>query len=231
MVYTPIIYICPHVLRILRMRFNCFDRQSASLWPPSSLEQAPSLPPSAFLQQTSVRKMPPSAWVPFSPFCSAICGGCLALALSALDVRAAEAETSGIREQLLQQERDRWLQQQQLESKPQQPPPSPSIPIPDYPEQETPCFTLHSIGYANPEAETRAYRFALEAVTTGKGNALGRCLGSMGLSNVLMRVQQALIKQGYVNTHGQHLARWQPGISYCQCHRKSGWYFYQTLHR
>ena len=175
-------HLCTKVMRVFLMRFSCFSKRLLSWHATSSLEQ------------TSARKMS------FSPICSAICGGCLALGLSAIDARAAEAETSGIREQLLQQERDRWLQQQQLESKPQQPPPSPSIPIPDYPEQETPCFTIHSIGYANPEAETRAYRFALEAVTTGKGNALGRCLGSMGLSNVLMRVQQALIKQGYVNT-------------------------------
>ena len=181
-------HLCTKVMRVFLLRFSCFSKRLLSWHATSSLEQ------------TSARKMS------FSPICSAICGGCLALGLSAIDARAAEAETSGIREQLLQQERDRWLQQQQLESKPQQPPPSPSVPIPDYPEQETPCFTIHSIGYANPEAET------LSAYNTQAIQVNGNTVISAGSPQHYFNATESQRADRYINTFlGQEPSDLLPG--------------------
>lgn len=136
-----------------------------------------------------------------TPLHRTIYAGCLAFGLPLTGVSAAGLDSSDTREQLLLQERDRALQKQQQTESDARPPTLNSTPvIAEYPEQESPCFTIHSIGFANPQTETQAFMFALDSVTAGKDSALGRCLGSLGLSHVLMRIQQALVKKGYVTT-------------------------------
>lgn len=101
-------------------------------------------------------------------------------------------------ELLRQEEREEW-QRQQLEPVADVRLKAPAKEqVPPYPLHEQPCVPITHIVMAGDEAAR--FSFALKAVTTGPGNALGRCLGSEGLNGVLARVQNAIIDRGYVTT-------------------------------
>ncbi len=106
---------------------------------------------------------------------------------------------SAAQEQLRQQERERLLRSQQ-EPRPdeRQPDLSATPAVLDYPEQESPCFTISSIQLVGEAAAQ--FQFALADVTSGLHKAVGRCLGAQGLNVAMSHIQNAVIAQGYVTT-------------------------------
>ncbi|EPL6587620.1 hypothetical protein [Proteus mirabilis] len=82
------------------------------------------------------------------------------------------------REQQRQQERERMLQQQNnpvVDTRIQQP----DLTLPDYPQNEQPCFTISTIRLDGESAAD--FQWALKAVNDAKG----QCLGSQGILLVL----------------------------------------------
>jgi hemolysin activation/secretion protein len=63
-----------------------------------------------------------------------------------------------------------------------------------YPENEAPCLLIKEIVLEGREAER--FQWALKAVK----EAEGRCLGGQGLNTVMSRVQNVIVKKGYVTT-------------------------------
>lgn len=97
------------------------------------------------------------------------------------------------REQQRQQERERMLQQQNnpvVDTRIQQP----DLSLPDYPQNEQPCFTISTIRLDGESAAD--FQWALKAVNDAKG----QCLGSQGILLVLNKVQNAILEKGYVTT-------------------------------
>ncbi|VXD01112.1 Transporter [Enterobacterales bacterium 8AC] len=92
-----------------------------------------------------------------------------------------------------QQERERVLQQQNT-------PESdvrlarPTVALPDYPANESPCFPINTFTLVGDEASR--FQWALDAASGAKG----RCLGSQGILLVINKVQNAILEQGYVTT-------------------------------
>jgi len=122
---------------------------------------------------------------------------CVAYALA-----ADPAETSAQQQQLqqqLQNERQRVLREQQ-EAQPdvRDPAVTPSHAQLNYPEQESPCFTIEAIRLIGESADR--FQFALPEVTQGTESALGRCLGSEGINVVMTKLQNAIVAKGYVTT-------------------------------
>ncbi|WP_413729274.1 ShlB/FhaC/HecB family hemolysin secretion/activation protein [Sodalis sp. RH22] len=106
---------------------------------------------------------------------------------------AQSASAIDAQEQFRQQERARALQKQNA-------PVSdihldrPGITLPDYPVDEHPCFTINTLQLDGDSASN--FQWALEAA----GDAKGRCLGSQGITLVINKVQNAILKKGYVTT-------------------------------
>lgn len=63
-----------------------------------------------------------------------------------------------------------------------------------YPESEIPCLKINKIELDGPDA--KKFKWALKE-TDG---ALGRCLGARGINILMSRVQNAIVKRGYVTT-------------------------------
>jgi len=96
-------------------------------------------------------------------------------------------------EQIRQQERERALQQQntpQTDIRLSRP----KALLPDYPANESPCFTINTFKLTGDSASR--FQWALDAIKSAKG----RCLGSQGILLVINKVQNALLEQGYVTT-------------------------------
>lgn len=106
---------------------------------------------------------------------------------------------SAAQEQFRRQERERELRRQQ-EARPDVRLPRPAEPAPGVrlPDSESPCFPIDRIELEGKGAEH--FRFALGVVTMGAEPVLGRCLGALGIGAVLTRVQDAIIREGYVTT-------------------------------
>lgn len=103
------------------------------------------------------------------------------------------AATIDAQEQSRQQERERALQQQntpQTDVRLTRP----ALALPDYPTDESPCFTINTFKLVGDEA--RRFQWALDAADGAKG----RCLGSQGILLVINKVQNAILEQGYVTT-------------------------------
>ncbi|WP_045784834.1 ShlB/FhaC/HecB family hemolysin secretion/activation protein [Chania multitudinisentens] len=96
-------------------------------------------------------------------------------------------------EQIRQQERERALQQQNTPQNDVRLD-RPTAPLPDYPTNESPCFTINTFTLAGDAANR--FQWALNAVQ----DAQGRCLGSQGILLVINKVQNAILEQGYVTT-------------------------------
>ncbi|WP_442955747.1 POTRA domain-containing protein [Pantoea sp. T14] len=96
-------------------------------------------------------------------------------------------------EQIRHQERERVLQQQNT-------PQTdirlslPETTLPDYPNNESPCFRIDAFVLEGDEASR--FQWALDAVK----NAGGHCLGSQGILLAINKVQNAILEQGYVTT-------------------------------
>ena len=70
----------------------------------------------------------------------------------------------------------------------------PDLSLPDYPQNEQPCFTISTIRLDGESAAD--FQWALKAVNDAKG----QCLGSQGILLVLNKVQNAILEKGYVTT-------------------------------
>lgn len=112
---------------------------------------------------------------------------------------AIDPTDAAIQQQLRQEEHERALRGRQEVMPDVRSAPVPVLAIPDfYPDHETPCFSISSIELVGDAAEQ--FQFALEEVTNGEFNALGRCLGAQGINVTMAHVQNAIIEQGYVTT-------------------------------
>lgn len=96
-------------------------------------------------------------------------------------------------EQIRQQERERALQQQntpQTDIRLTRP----SVLLPAYPVNESPCFLINTIRLSGELASR--FQWALDSVNDAKG----RCLGSQGVLLAINKVQNAILEKGYVTT-------------------------------
>lgn len=96
-------------------------------------------------------------------------------------------------EQQRQQERERALLEQ---NRPQADTrlTRPEVMLPDYPADESPCFTINRFTLAGESADR--FQWALEAAA----DARGRCLGEQGIVLAINKVQNAILAKGYVTT-------------------------------
>ncbi len=103
---------------------------------------------------------------------------------------------------LLQREREAQLRREQESVPDVRLQPTPSPPAPLLPAVESPCFTICRLHIDGDDAEKFSWlSTAADRSTDGqRDTALGRCLGSDGIHIVLQRLQQALLKRGYVTT-------------------------------
>lgn len=97
-------------------------------------------------------------------------------------------------ELIRQQARERAQQEQLQPAAPDVRLSPPAVALPDYPADETPCFTLQKIVLEGELAQQ--FQWALHAVD----NAESRCLGKQGINLLMQRVQNAVINRGYVTT-------------------------------
>lgn len=128
-------------------------------------------------------------------------GGLLSLSAIAMPLYAAapadraerNAATIDAQEQLRQQERER-VQREQNTPQPDARQPRQTIALPDYPVNEHPCFTIHTLRLEGESADR--FQWALDAAA----GARGRCLGSQGIVLAINKVQNAILAAGYVTT-------------------------------
>jgi len=73
-----------------------------------------------------------------------------------------------------------------------------AAPVELLPTAETPCFVINRITLAGPDAEV--FDWALSAASANGDSPIGRCLGSAGVNLVMKRLQNAIVKHGYVTT-------------------------------
>ncbi|MGV8927789.1 MAG: ShlB/FhaC/HecB family hemolysin secretion/activation protein [Ewingella sp.] len=103
------------------------------------------------------------------------------------------AATLDAQEQIRQQERERALQQHNTPQNDIRIA-RPGISLPDYPANESPCFTINTFTLTGDSASR--FQWALDAVKEAKG----RCLGSQGILLTINKVQNAILEKGYVTT-------------------------------
>lgn len=66
------------------------------------------------------------------------------------------------------------------------------------PDAETPCFPVRRLTLDGDSA--RAFRWALAAANPDDDPAIGRCLGAVGVGQVIRRIQEAIMQRGFVTT-------------------------------
>ncbi len=101
-----------------------------------------------------------------------------------------------------QQERERVLREQQAAIPDVHLQPSTAVQDGYLPANETPCFTINTIILEGDTAEQ--FQWSLNAADkTLAGlpdNAVGRCLGTEGINQVMRRIQNAIVARGYVTS-------------------------------
>lgn len=114
---------------------------------------------------------------------------------------SAQSLEPGDRQLLHQQERDRALRQQQREPDVRLQSVSPSLPA-QLMVNESPCFTIREIQITGELSERFAWLVsAADEAPLGEADPVaGRCLGSVGLQQVMQRMQAALLRKGLVTT-------------------------------
>ncbi len=70
----------------------------------------------------------------------------------------------------------------------------PEAVLPDYPVNESPCFTINRLTLVGESAAR--FQWALDAAADAKG----RCLGSQGIVLIINKVQNVILAKGYVTT-------------------------------
>ncbi|BEO60054.1 hemolysin secretion/activation protein, ShlB/FhaC/HecB family [Serratia marcescens] len=116
-----------------------------------------------------------------------------AMAATPSDAPERAASAIDAREQQRQQERERALQQQnapQADARLSHP----EVVLPDYPVNESPCFTINRLTLNGEPADR--FQWALDAAADAKG----RCLGGQGIVLAINKVQNAILAKGYVTT-------------------------------
>jgi hemolysin activation/secretion protein len=112
-----------------------------------------------------------------------------------------EASDAATQQLLLQQERERALRQQQ-EQTPDVRLQQPQVDSRRLAGNESPCFTITRIDLDG--AAATEFRWALPAANLlddgSDDPALGRCLGTRDLNEVMKRVQNAIIRRGFITT-------------------------------
>lgn len=111
------------------------------------------------------------------------------LAQTAADIEARQLQR--------QQERDQTLRERldaSSDVRLQKPTAAPDGRIPD---AETPCFVIHRVELSGLDP---APERLLADVTGGADPAIGRCLGTQGINEVMRRVQNALVAEGLITT-------------------------------
>jgi hemolysin activation/secretion protein len=107
-----------------------------------------------------------------------------------------ESASLSDRESLRQQQRQQALRQRQ-EAVAEGRPAVPSVSKDDrLPEQESPCFPIQRILLKGDAAEP--FQPLVAAADRPDDPAIGRCLGSEGINQVIQRIQNALMAQGYI---------------------------------
>jgi len=116
-----------------------------------------------------------------------------------------DPNSPGVQEQ--QRQRQFLDEQRRRLMPPPQAPPTPAPPLLEedvwLPEGETPCFTIQKITLEGDAS--RKFQFALKAAgkvfATGQPDSpIGKCLGTRGVNLVLKRIQNEIIRQGYITT-------------------------------
>lgn len=116
--------------------------------------------------------------------------------LAALPGQAATPD--GNDELIRQQQRERALQQRQEQSPDVRLDPGRTETIERLPTEESPCFTIEHIQLKGDDAAKFAW--ALSAADAENDAPQGRCLGANGINLVMKRIQNAIIKRGYITT-------------------------------
>ncbi|MGU9760053.1 ShlB/FhaC/HecB family hemolysin secretion/activation protein [Serratia marcescens] len=115
------------------------------------------------------------------------------MAATPSDAPERAASTIDAREQQRQQARERALLEQntpQADARLSRP----EAVLPDYPVNESPCFTINRLTLVGDAAGH--FQWALDAAA----DARGRCLGSQGIVLAINKVQNAILAKGYVTT-------------------------------
>ena len=107
------------------------------------------------------------------------------------------AQTIEAEQLLRQQERERALRLQNETQKPAYLQ-TPVLPSPLLPADETPCQVIRSLTMQGDASEH--FQWAIAAAERDDDPVLGRCLGASGIAIAAQRVQQAILKRGYVTT-------------------------------
>ncbi|WP_437615212.1 ShlB/FhaC/HecB family hemolysin secretion/activation protein [Erwinia sp. V71] len=115
------------------------------------------------------------------------------MAATPFDAPERAASAIDTREQQRQQERERALLKQntpQADTRLSRP----EAVLPDYPVNESPCFTINRLTLVGKAAAR--FQWALDAAADVKG----RCLGGQGIVLAINKVQNAILAKGYVTT-------------------------------
>lgn len=127
---------------------------------------------------------------------------CAVFFFSAASAQIPDATDLDQTQLLRQQERATQLRQQ-LEPKPDvRLPPSVATQITRLPADESPCFVIHRIALVGEMSERFAdiTDFANHAADGAFDTAIDRCIGSSGIGIVIRRIQNELLRRGYVTT-------------------------------
>ena len=112
-----------------------------------------------------------------------------------------DAQNPTTQERLRQQERQRVQREQQLQT-PDVRLDQPASDTGQLPRNETPCFLIKQIKLEGDAGDQ--FQWALQAADFAGSDApdpaLGKCLGSAAVSQVLKRVQNAIVEKGYITT-------------------------------
>ncbi|NSL54557.1 ShlB/FhaC/HecB family hemolysin secretion/activation protein [Uliginosibacterium aquaticum] len=101
------------------------------------------------------------------------------------------------REQLLRQERERALREEQ-EQRPDVRLNPPKLDAGGVIPDEVPCFPIDRIRLSGEGAE--GFDWALSSASEPGDLATGRCLGAQGVNVVMSRIQNAIVKRGFITT-------------------------------
>jgi hemolysin activation/secretion protein len=107
------------------------------------------------------------------------------------------AQSIEVEQLLRQQERERELRLQNEAQKPVHLQ-TPTLPFLLLPAEEKPCHVIRALTMQGDASEY--FQWAIAAAERDGDPVLGRCLGASGIAIAAQRVQQAILKRGYVTT-------------------------------
>lgn len=109
----------------------------------------------------------------------------------------ADLRQQGQQQERRQQERDDY-QRDRLQPAPGIQAPDAPEAVPPWPAEEAQCHPILDVVLEGPASET--FQWALDDLITGTDPAIGRCLGTNGISIAAARAQRALVGRGYVTS-------------------------------